>query len=131
MCFGWPVKIATFALGLVVIQGCARHAGAVYQPVGPQRSGADGTNSHQSPRKWIVTPEEGVEGKVAWVNSNLRFVVVTFPIGRTPGPERRLNVYRKGLKVGEVKITGPQREDSVVGDLIAGEAQSGDTVRER
>src|SRR5664280_1248540 len=130
MRFGWAMKIMTLALGLVILPGCVHHAVPVYKPVGPQLSGSNETNSHEIPRKWIVTPEEGVDGKVAWVNSNLQFVVVTFPIGRTPGPDRRLNVYRKGLKVGEIKITGPQREDSVVGDLIAGEAQSGDTVRE-
>jgi hypothetical protein len=128
MRFGWPAKTMTAALGFIMLSGCVRHA-PVYQSTGPQRSGSNGTNSQQIPRKWIVTPEEGVEGKVTWVNANLRFVVVTFPIGRTPEPDRRLNIYRKGLKVGEITITGLQREDSVVGDLIAGEAESGDTVR--
>ena len=35
------------------------------------------------------------------------------------------------LKVGEVKITGPQRDDHIVGDLTTGEAQVGDEVRDK
>jgi hypothetical protein len=44
-------------------------------------------------------------------------------------PEQRLNLYRRGLRVGEVKVTGPQREDNIVADLVAGEAEVGDEVR--
>jgi hypothetical protein len=33
------------------------------------------------------------------------------------------------LKVGEVKVTGPQREDNIVADLAAGEAEVGDEAR--
>jgi hypothetical protein len=40
-----------------------------------------------------------------------------------------LNLYRRGLKVGEVKVTGPQREDNIVADLVAGEAGVGDEAR--
>ena len=44
---------------------------------------------------------------------------------------QRLNVYRFGLKVGEIKVTGPQRDDNIVGDIVAGEARKGDDVREQ
>jgi hypothetical protein len=84
-----------------------------------------------SDQKLIVTPQEGLEGKIAWVNSNLRFVVITFPVGQMPALDQRLNVYRRGLKVGEVRITGPQRDDSIVGDLVTGEAGTGDAIRDR
>ena len=43
--------------------------------------------------------------------------------------EQRLNLYRRGLKVGEVKVTGPAREDNIVADLVAGEAEVGDEAR--
>ena len=76
-----------------------------------------------------MTPAEELMGTVAWVNPNLRFVVITFPVGRLPALDRRMGVYRRGLKVGEVKISGPQRGDSVVADIVAGEADTGDTVR--
>lgn len=40
-------------------------------------------------------------------------------------------VYRDGLKVGEVKITGPTRDNNTVGDLVSGVANKGDEVRDR
>jgi hypothetical protein len=44
--------------------------------------------------------------------------------------EQRLNVYRNGQKVGEVKVTGPALDTTIAGDIVAGEAQLGDEVRE-
>jgi len=67
---------------------------------------------------------------VVSVNPTARFVVLTFPIGALPGLEKRLNVYRGGLKVGEIKITGPQRDNNTVADIVTGECQIGDEVRE-
>ena len=40
-------------------------------------------------------------------------------------------LYRRGLKAGEIKITGPQLEDNVVADIVAGDAEAGDEVRDR
>jgi len=40
-------------------------------------------------------------------------------------------LYRNGLKAGEVKITGPQRDNDVVADLVTGTAQVGDEAREQ
>jgi hypothetical protein len=77
----------------------------------------------------IVTPENALIGKVAMVNSAGRFVVLNFPMGKMAAVEQRLNLYRHGLKVGEVRITGPQREDNIVADLVAGEAEVGDQAR--
>ena len=45
-------------------------------------------------------------------------------------PDHRLSVYRNGLKVGEVKVTGPQHENDTVADIIAGDVQLHDEVRE-
>jgi hypothetical protein len=77
----------------------------------------------------IVTPENALVGKVALVNSAARFVVLNFPLGKMAAAEQRLNLYRRGLKVGEVKVTGPAREDNIVADLVAGEAEVGDEAR--
>jgi len=60
-----------------------------------------------------------------------RFVVLNFPVGRLPVIDQRLNVYRGGLKVGEVKVTGPQYDDNVVADLVAGDSEIGDQVRDK
>jgi hypothetical protein len=71
-----------------------------------------------------------VHGRIASVNPILRFVVMEFPVWRLPAPEQRLNVYRGEQKVGEVKVTGPTIDTTVAGDLVAGEAQPGDEVRQ-
>ena len=68
-------------------------------------------------------------GKVTKVNLEGHFVVLTFPIGHLPALEQHLNLYRHGLKTGEVRVSGPQLDDNIVGDIIAGEAQPGDDVR--
>jgi hypothetical protein len=88
-----------------------------------------GKNSGDAPL--IVAPNPVLTGRVTSFNAVGRFVVLNFPIGRLPVMEQRLGVYRQGGKVGEVKITGPQRDDHIVADLTTGEAQPGDEVRER
>ena len=55
----------------------------------------------------IVTPENALVGKVALVNPTGRFVVLNFPLGKMAAVDQHLNLYRRGLKVGEVKVTGP------------------------
>ena len=83
------------------------------------------------PNGVIVTPSSATSGKVTSVNSSARYAVITYPIG-VPLPEvdRRLNVYRAGLKVAEIKITGPSRDLNTVADITTGECQPGDEVRE-
>jgi hypothetical protein len=81
--------------------------------------------------KLIVTPLKGITGKVATYNATGRFVVLDFPVGHLPTLEQTLFVYRQGLKVGEVKVTGPERDTNTVADLVSGEAQRGDEVRDR
>jgi hypothetical protein len=82
-------------------------------------------------QKLIVTPENGLVGKVEMVNQNARYVVLSFPIGHLPAMEQRLSVYRRGLKVGEVKVSGPQIEDNVVADIVEGDSGPGDEVRDK
>jgi hypothetical protein len=78
----------------------------------------------------ILTPGTSLLGRVVWVNGPARFAVLRFPIGRVPEAGRRMAVYRLGLKIGEVRISGPQTEDNIVADIIAGEAGMGDDIRE-
>ena len=40
-----------------------------------------------------------------------------------------LNVYRHGVKVGELSVTGPQRDDNIVADIVSGDLQAGDAAR--
>ena len=79
----------------------------------------------------IVTPDNSLTAKVASYNSVGRFVVLTFPVGRMPKMDQTMFLYRNGLKVGEVKITGPQSDNDVVADLVTGTAQVDDEVRDQ
>jgi hypothetical protein len=85
----------------------------------------------RKPASTIITPDASLSGKVSRCNGAFRFVVLEFPIAHLPGVGQKLFVYRDGLKVGEVKVTGPHRDDRTVADLTTGEAQPGDEVREQ
>lgn len=117
-----------FALSL---SGCAGKKGAG-QPVKAQPVFGTPTapsSKSATTQALIVTPENVLVGKVALVNLTGRFVVLNFPLGKMAGVDQGLNLYRRGLKVGEVKVTGPVREDNIVADLVAGEAEVGDEAR--
>lgn len=79
----------------------------------------------------IVTPDNSLTARVVSYNAAGRFVVLGFPVSQMPRLEQTLFLYRNGLKVGEVKVTGPQRDNNIVADLVAGEAQVGDEVRDQ
>ena len=79
----------------------------------------------------IVTPDYSLTAKVISVNTVGRFVVLSFPAGGMPKIDQTLFLYRGGLKVAEVRITGPQQESNIVADLTSGDAQVGDTVSEK
>lgn len=77
----------------------------------------------------IVTLGGPMKAKVASVNAQGRFVVLRFPIGTMAAAGGRFSVYRDGLKVGELKITGPQQDNHIVADITAGACQAGDEAR--
>jgi hypothetical protein len=79
--------------------------------------------------KLIVTPETTPVGKVVRVNETARFAVLNFPVGSMPQPQQLMNVYRRGLKVGEVKVTALRQDNNTVADIVKGEAQIGDEIR--
>jgi hypothetical protein len=115
----------------LALAGCTGKKAVAPPPAASPRAGSTaapvrtaGTN-----QMLIVTPENALVGKVALVNNGARFVVLNFPLGKMAAAEQRLNLYRRGLKVGEVRVTGPQREDNTVADLVAGEAEVGDEAR--
>lgn len=91
----------------------------------------DPATAPSEPRKVTLKPDTGLTGKVASVNASLRFVVLNFPVGRMATVDQQLVLYRQGQKIGEVKITGPQQDDNIIADMVSGEAQPGDEVREK
>lgn len=79
----------------------------------------------------ITTSGGGWDGKLVMVDAAGRFVVINFPLGQMPATNQTLTVARRGVKVGEVLVTGPQRDDSIVADVVSGSLQVGDEARGR
>ena len=77
-----------------------------------------------------MVPLSPSAGRVVLVNASLRYVVVDFGLGNPPSAGQRMNVYRQGQKVGEVKISSQSRTNNFAADITAGEARAGDEVRE-
>ena len=84
-----------------------------------------------APAKIVVTADLSLGAKVVSVNPVGRFVVLSFPTGDLPKVPQTLYLYRAGLKVATVNITGPQQGNIIVADVISGEARDGDTARQR
>ena len=101
-------------LGGFIITGCASHKGA---------------SGSQANDKVIATPDITPTGKVIQVNESSRFALLRFPIGTVPPVGQSLNGYRHGLKVAELKVSGPQAEDTTAADIMKGEVHPGDEVR--
>lgn len=125
-------SIVIVASALFLVVGCGSPRPDAASPVQPAVVGqpAAAEPASEEPAGVVVTPDTSLSGKVALVNPNAKYVVVSFPIGSLPPAGKVMNVYRNGLKVGEIKITGPQRDFDTVADLINGSSQVGDEIRE-
>jgi hypothetical protein len=119
------MRFLVILASVLVVAGCAGNKSAQSQDTG--HAGGQGTGSPK--QKLIVAPDATLAGKVVGVNTAGRFVVLNFPLGRLPVLDQRMNLYRGGLKVGEVKVTGPQDDDNIVADLVTGDSEIGDQVR--
>lgn len=127
------MKIAVYVAGLLLLlssTGClfGRHKKSAAPPPANVNLAPGSTNAAEN---FTITPDQGVVGRVSSVNGDLHFVVLTFPFGHLPPVGSRMNIFRNGAIVGEVKISGPQRDDNSVADIILGDAQKGDEVRPR
>ena len=105
------------ALGLT---GCAtKHHPAAVTPPAP------------AVLKPIVTLDASLSAKVVRVNTEGRFVVLEFPTGELPRMNQIWYVYHAGLKAAEVKIGNRQLENTIIADVLTGQAEPGDVVREQ
>ena len=84
-----------------------------------------------APAKVVVTADVSAGARVVSVNTVGRFVVLSFPNGDLPKAQHPMFLYRAGLKVAAIKITGPQQGNIIVADIVSGEAQTGDTAGEQ
>ncbi len=108
----------------LAVSGCASR-----KRVAPTAAYGSLSGTYTNADKLIVTPENPLVGTVVKVNSEARFVVLNFPIGQMPKFGQSFGVYRQGLKVGELRITGPQRDDNTIADIVDGDAAVNDTAR--
>ena len=129
------MKFSNFGVLLliaVLANGCGLFHHHRAQPVQPAPTSAYlAPATPSTPLNPIVTPDNSLTARVASYNSAGRFVVLSFPVGRMPTMDQTLFLYRNGLKVGEVKMTGPQHDNDIVADLVTGTAQVGDEVRDQ
>jgi len=105
----------------ILLTGCA----------GPNSHTANSGPPKPAQAKPVVTPNFRSVGKVAAVDPNGRFVIISFSPGELPQADARLNIYHNGLKAAEVKVDGQwQRDNNTVADIITGSIQAGDEARQ-
>lgn len=114
------------ALAVLLLAGCTAN-----RPGGSEGVEAPVVESEPGIRYPVVTPVLAVTGTVMTVNPRLRFVVLDFGVNPLPAVDDVLEVYRQGLKVGEVRVSGPSRGSTTVADILSGEARPEDEVRPR
>ncbi len=119
--------LSAISVGVLVLCGCSGHRGG--SPTFSEVPITVKPSSSLARDKLIFTPDNLLVGKVVKANADGRYVVMNFPIGHLPSLDQRLSIFRRGLKIGEIRVTGPQLDDNVVGDIVAGDAQAGDDVR--
>lgn len=119
-----PAAVLLLAL-VVVTTGCFGRGG---KPAGPSET-AFKVSPLEGRTNLVIKPAASAVGRVASVNLQGRFVVMSFPLGQVPTNDSRLAVFHAGAKVGEIKVTGPAQENLTVGDITAGAADEGDEIR--
>jgi len=117
------VCAVTLLAGCVQTKGSARSPGAA----NGAPAGTASTPPASAPKPAGIA-EAALVGRVIAINPSARFAVLSFPLGQMPAIDQHLGVYRAGVKVGEVKASGPQRDDNIVADILAGDCQTGDEV---
>ncbi len=122
----WESLLCVVILGTA---GCATRQegyGTSEQPP----AAALGASTTPKPTTVIVTPATGNRGRIISVNLTARHVVVSYAIGiPLPLVDQRLNVYRAGLKVAELKVSKERIDVNLVADITTGECRAGDEVR--
>lgn len=142
---------------LFLASGCASHDDMEFHPktMGPKSSARPATNippaslsKTNSPatnltlspaseeihlsvtnKNRVITLTDPWAGKVAFVNPDARFVILDYSLSQMPPAGQRLMVFRKGMRVGEVRISGQPQSGFVAADITAGDIQTGDETR--
>lgn len=114
---------------VMLLAGCAGPKGSVRRTDAADSVTGDGASLPATP---VLAPAKMVKnalvGRVVMVNPAARFAILSFPLGQMPAIEQHLGAYRAGVQVGELRASGPQRDDKIVADILAGDCQTGDSV---
>jgi hypothetical protein len=124
----WQCSIWLLIVLTLTACGSGRKSGRPAQSF--PANGTPPETSTSAPHGTIVTPARPKSGRITLVNPSSRYVIVTFSLGQLPARESRLQVYRDGLRVAELRVTDFTRDINAVADIVAGECQVGDEVRE-
>ena len=77
----------------------------------------------------VIFPITSGDGTVVKVNQKLRFAVLEFLLHPMPAIGQHLFLYRRGQKVAQIQVTGPVRGQTVIADILEGNAEENDEVR--
>jgi hypothetical protein len=118
------------------VSGCATSSAKFSEVPGVSEAAPESASGSPPPLRSAravgkTQPDDTLVGRVVSANARGRFAILNFPLTRMPAVDTRMFVYRNGQIVGEVRISGPQKDDNIVADVFAGEAAPGDEVRER
>ena len=122
------------AVTVVFLAGCASTEPKFAEVPGISNASPDAkaTTTKTAPAKAaVVKPDDSLTGRVVSANPRGRFAILNFPVNRMPAVDTKMFIYRDGLKIGEARISGPQKDDNIVADVLTGEARGGDEVRNR
>lgn len=116
-------RVLIFTMLLALAGGCGSRARTDKAAL-LTSSLAQTNNSH------TVALGSDLVGEITSVNLKGQFVVMRFAVGVMPAPGTAMAVYRDNVKIGQVKVSGPHRDTYTVADVLRGECQIGDRVRE-
>ena len=119
MNFSNVMRVACFAavVGTGLLSGCANLPPPVPAPP-PSTSNVR-----------LTQPLDATVGRVISVNPRLKFVVLDYALNELPSVDDLLVLTRAGAPVGELKVTGPRRNSTIVANIVSGDPQPGDQAR--
>lgn len=132
------MRLASIALvALVGLAGCQSPDNETSRTLEPTPTKGGGLVANRSPGSGsgptnsaaaapVVLP---TRGRVHMVNPGLRFVVIDYTLGGVPPLQSLLSVFRGTEKVGQVRLSGPERNGFVAADIVEGYLQVDDEVR--
>ncbi|GEM_PF-6348560 len=136
-----PDWVSAILMSVVILTGCQTSKES--SPADPGASLTDLPTPEQATAwsqegKLEATPENApptgqraIRGRVVYVETRLKFVIVDFGVALRPEPGQSLPFYRDGEKAGTIRFTTQPNQfigSKVVGDVVDGTAQQGDQI---